>query len=236
MSYYSVRVIGIGLLVFAGLGTATWLALGGTDQPTVQGNPAEPAKAAKTTDTHRIQDPSQIVEQAPQKKGDAEVHTDIVRRLLKALDDLPDVQPEERRQLRRILLDSDRQLVQALKSPEAPHPASKESKRKEQKRSHDGETAPSNEGPRSPLIKALLELLDDIPEDSVADRNSHDTDTLRENLLKADKILAQHLGQSAVNRIKAANRKPAVPRVFNPPRKAPAQPSQENNGSEKTTQ
>ncbi|WP_347246463.1 hypothetical protein [Thermogutta sp.] len=233
MGYPFLRVIGIGFLVIAGLRTATWLSMGGTDPAAVQANLAE---APKTSSSPQMEAPTTQREQDFQSKGDTQVRTEIVRRLLKALDNLPNVDPKQKRELRRILLDSDKQLVQAVKSPETPRATSEQSERKEQKPSTDGGKSPSFEGPKSPVIKALLDLLDDIPQDDLADHDSRQTDTLRENLIQADKILSQHLGRSAVNRIKAANRKPTVPRVFNPPRKAQVPPSQQNAESEKTTQ
>jgi len=231
MLRHRLRIMGIGFLVFAGLGIAAWLALGEADQP-----PTHQRKSAKSPRITSSDQPQQLARQGNQdqrEKADNQVQTEIVRRLLKALDDLPNVNPEEKRELRRILLDSDNQLAQALKSPQSPQ-VNRKQPAEPQKPPQDGSKMPPTEGPRSPLIKALLDLLDNTPEDNIAERNSQEKDTLRENLLQADKILAQHTGQSAVNRIKAANRKPVVPRVFNPPRKTPGQPPQQDSETEKT--
>ena len=140
------------------------------------------------------------------------VRTLVVKRLLDKLDAIHDISADDKKELEKILREADQHLAEAA-APERKNAAPTE------ERLHS-ETSGS---PQTSLVRALLQLLDEVIEDNLDDasRDSPSRDELRESLLRADHILRQYLGDSARARIEAANRKPAIPSAFNPPRKTP---------------
>lgn len=141
------------------------------------------------------------------------IRTLVVKRLLNELDSIDNMSPKDKRELEKILREADRYLAEAATTKQGSG-AFKEERL----------PAESSEDPQTAMVRALLQLLDEVIEDNLSDRSkaSQSPDELRESLLRADQILRQYLGDSARARIEAANRKPAVPRVFNPPRRKPA--------------
>ncbi|MCS7304396.1 MAG: hypothetical protein NZ602_04735 [Thermoguttaceae bacterium] len=81
--------------------------------PLPGGPPAEPTKSAPST-----QQPKPVA--PPDKPG--EVRTALVRALLEVLDKLNDVSEEDRRQVRQLLLEADKDLAKALQPPSVPIP------------------------------------------------------------------------------------------------------------------
>ncbi|MGQ9562104.1 MAG: hypothetical protein ACUVQG_03575 [Thermogutta sp.] len=187
-----------------------------------------------------------------QDKG-ARIRTLLVKRLLNKLDASEDISVQEKSELEKILREADRYLAEAAakksggpgdqpsqnagneskepassgKQPAARTDAGKPAAMQEQttaeKRSLSKETGEA----RTPVVRALLRLLDEVIEDEVADttKRSQQKDELRESLLEADKLLRQYLGDSARARIEAANRKPSIPNVYNPRRKPASEPA-----------
>jgi len=137
------------------------------------------------------------------------VRTLVVKRLLDKLDAINDISADDKKELEKILREADQHLAEAAAS--GPKNAAPREERLPSEPSGD---------PQTSLVRALLQLLDEVIEDNLDDasRDSPSRDELRESLLRADHILRQYLGDSARARIEAANRKPATPRVFNPPR------------------
>lgn len=165
-----------------------------------------------------------------------EVRTEIVRALLKELDHLGDATPEEKRELRRLLLDVDKQLAEATIPPRIgpesqPQKSGKYGSKGPLGHKPGTQDVPNSaqkdmdkaDGPRTPIVKALLELVNDLPTANLSDEEKDQRAAVRDGLLRADTILSQHLGQAAVDRIKAANEKHPAPRVFNPRKRPPAE-------------
>jgi hypothetical protein len=140
------------------------------------------------------------------------IRTLAVKRLLDKLDAITDISPDDKRELEEILREADQHLAEAA-APVPQNMASKEERL----------LSESSKDPQTSLVRALLQLLDEVIEDNLnkTSRDSPSRDELRESLLRADHILRQYLGDSARARIEAANRKPTIPSAFNPPRKTP---------------
>jgi len=178
------------------------------------------------------------------------VRTELVRRLLAKLDSLDDISAEDKKKLERILLEADAELAQAADRPRAtgrgfrsgdrptkgqPPQVGQEPSREQGAVTARGAQTPSTQASegqgqpetpteaKTPMVRALLKLLDEVIADNLADNSddSQSADALRESLLRSDQVLGKYLGPAARARIEAANRKPPVPQVSNP-RKKPA--------------
>lgn len=164
------------------------------------------------------------------------VRTELVRRLLAKLDSLDDISAEDKKKLERILLEADAELAQAADRPRAtgrgfrsgdrpakakpPQVGQEASTKQAQASEGQGQPETPTEA-ETPMVRALLKLLDEVIADNLADNSddSQSADALRESLLRSDQVLRQYLGHAARARIEAANRKPPVPQVSNPRKK-----------------
>jgi len=164
------------------------------------------------------------------------VRTELVRRLLAKLDSLDDISAEDKKELERILLEADAELAQAPAKPRVtghgprsgdrpakakPPQVGQEASTKQAQASEDQGQPETPTEAETPMVRALLKLLDEVIADNLADNSddSQSADALRESLLRSDQVLRQYLGHAARARIEAANRKPPVPQVSNPRKK-----------------
>ncbi len=185
-------------------------------------------------------------EVSPAKK----VRTELVRRLLDKVDSLDDISAEDKKELRKILLEADAELARAAGNPRVTGPGAPSGNRPAKgKPAQSGQEQSAKQGAaargskiqstqpsegqgqpntpseaKTPMVRALLKLLDEVLEDNLADQSndSASADALRESLLRSDQLLRQYLGDASRARIEAANRKPPVPQVSNPRRKPSA--------------
>lgn len=186
--------------------------------------------AAQEADADRT--PARANDGNPEKS----LKTEIVRKLLKELDSLDQASEEDRKRLRDMLLQLDEELAQSLKFPQVSQkskdsPSAPANSRKTE--NHQLQPQPNDrpESPKTSIVRALLDLLDDIPRTQVSQEERRERDAVRDYLFQADEILSQHLGKAAINRIKAANNKIPSPEVFNPPRKKEQNPKQAESSS-----
>lgn len=214
-------------------GGGLWLALGrNAYEPEHRGQPPR-ADTAADQEKGRSLGPSGASSRSAESSRPTEVRTAVVRALLEELDRVADATPEAKRQLRQMLLEMDKQLAQAAVPPRVTVPKSRTLKTEPKP---GGQPTPRDEagsgpqnpqsadGARTPVVRALLDLVNHLPTTNLSDEERQQREAVREGLLQADAILSQHLGQAAVDRIKAANEKPPTPKVFNP-RKGPSSES-----------
>ncbi|GAB4141502.1 hypothetical protein JCM17478_02820 [Thermopirellula anaerolimosa] len=174
---------------------------------------------------------------AEAKENESDVKNEIVRRLLDKLDET-DADPESIRTVRKMLLEADKELSQALAgngrvpkgqagSPRQDGPADSASSPSRAKQElpapatgQTPENGPSNSSkpdkPKTRIVEALLTVLDEI-----ANTDKDAEDVVRDALTQADSQLAEVLGSKSKERILRANRKPQVRMPVEPPRRSP---------------
>lgn len=176
--------------------------------------------------------------------GNRESETELVQRLLAKIDSLPNVDPATKAKVREVLLATTADLASekssvhrerpamansAKSAPNRPSsgkntstvPADKADKDKVAKsvKSAEESRSDSQEPPQTAVVKALLDLLDQMVQDDFPERDNHQREVLRDKLMEADKTLRQYLGDAAKTRIQEANKRPTPPQVFNPKRR-----------------
>lgn len=168
------------------------------------------------------------------RKDESEVRNEIVRRLLEKLEDT-DADPESIRTVRKMLMEADQELSDALagngRSPKPtaapPRPQAPAGTtpfdRDEQAElgNRTPEAAPLNSPnpakARTRIVAALLTVLDEI-----ADADKDAEDVVRDALAQADAQLSTILGANSKERILRANQKPPIRVPIEPRRRSPA--------------
>ncbi|GAB6166921.1 hypothetical protein JCM19992_29210 [Thermostilla marina] len=165
--------------------------------------------------------PTSGTQGAPDPQDD-QVHSAVVRKLLEALDD-SDASPDEKRAVRELLLEADKELIASLEGnarrPDAASTSGREQPYSPPKAIADARARLAERGIASPqagdeaqtvIVRSLLQLLDEI---TTPDDDSEDV--VRDALLNADAELREALGNRKTL-IQRANRRAPSPRVFNP--------------------
>ena len=138
----------------------------------------------------------------------------IVRELLQEIDDMEGENSKVKEELRRVLLGADDELARGLGDSGKQLVLDTNKKSKVAIAAGQAEADEESDEPQTPIIKALLEALDESEEDD------DDNDELRTTLIEADKQLRQILGGQSKRLIEAANRKPLVPIIGPRPERA----------------
>jgi len=186
------------------------------------------------------------------REDEPRVKNEIVRQLLKKLDDT-DADPESVRTVRKILIQADEELSQALagngrtprrqavsspsKTPTGPAEPVLPANQAEpsQAGGHAQEAVPPNasepDKAKTRIVEALLTVLDDI-----ADIDKDAEDVIRDALSQADSQLSQILGGKSKERILRANRKPPVRVPVEPHHSSPGKTGKANQDSDAENQ